>query len=370
MNKIILLGFILRIAIAFWNGFFGPSFGAELDAASFHRVAVEYSENLTLETFQIGWIYSYLLGVIYSITTDSLFFGSLLSCFAWLISAFYLLKSIKLLNINKNNQKWILIIYALLPSSILYTSVTLREPYQLLFVNIAIYATLKIIIKKHYTSWLLLSVGCIGAGALHGALMAFAITLIAMTLFFSNSSGKIPEWIKLVITTPLIALILIYGTNFFSESAYQLDGGLANAVEQYQEGGLAIEGRTNYKTEVSISGLLGLILFIPASLFQYLFEPMPWRISSIIDIPIVIENVLRFWLIWITIKCYRSSNLIKRSKKPILLLILSYFIIEIIWSLGTINWGTASRHHIPSIGILLMMAFTLRSYIRKPYKTQ
>jgi hypothetical protein len=369
--KFILLGFFIRFCIAFWNGFWGPSFGADLDAQGMHRNAARVAENLAFDKLGIGTEpYTNLLGFFYWLTTDSLFLGSLLSCFAWLISAFYLLKSIQLLNVSKNNQKWILLIYALLPSSFLYTSVTLREPYQLLFVNIAIYAALKIIIKKHYASWWLLLVGCIGAGALHGALMAFAIALIAMTLFFSNSSGKIPKWMKLAITAPFIALVLIYGMSFFSESAYQLDDGVANAVEKYQEGGLAVEGRTNYKTEVATSGLLGFVLFIPVSLFQYLFEPMPWRISSIVDVPVFMENILRFWLIWIAIKYYRSSSLIKQSKKPVLFIILAYFIIETIWSLGTINWGTASRHHIPSIGILLMMAFALKPYNRKTHKIQ
>jgi len=39
------------------------------------------------------------------------------------------------------------------------------------------------------------------------------------------------------------------------------------------------------------------------------------------------------------------------------LVFLSYLLLETTMSSGTINWGTASRHHIPSIGLLLAAAF-------------
>jgi hypothetical protein len=41
----------------------------------------------------------------------------------------------------------------------------------------------------------------------------------------------------------------------------------------------------------------------------------------------------------------------------VLFVFLSYLVIETIWSLGTVNWGTAIRHHLPSIGLLVVVAF-------------
>jgi hypothetical protein len=68
--------------------------------------------------------------------------------FAWLLSAIFLNKSIKLLQVQKKHRDLALLIYALIPSSILFTSVTLREVYQLLFVNIFIFSSLMILIKR------------------------------------------------------------------------------------------------------------------------------------------------------------------------------------------------------------------------------
>lgn len=361
INTLILVGFIIRSGVAIWNGFFGPSFGAGADAVTFHEEAVYLSRDLSQVNFNIGWIYSTFLGVIYYLTAESLFIGSFLSCLAWLLSAIFLKKILTILKINKRNAILIIAFYILIPSSLMYTSVTLREAYQLLFITLAIYSALKIIINTSKNYWILLIFSLIGASVLHGALFAFSVLFLSSIFFmiFIKNKKKI-SWLKISIISPIPIIILTVGLSLFSETAYQLDDGLSASVESYQRGGLSVEARAQYKTEVAISSIAELVIFIPTSLFQYLFEPMPWRISSIIDIPILIENILRLWFIYLSIKSLRK-NKDHHYHRPLLFIFLSYLLIEIIWSLGTINWGTAARHHIPSIGLLLITAFALRN---------
>lgn len=356
--KIIVFGCLLHIIIAVWNGFFGPSFGADLDAQGMHRNAVRVAENLVFDELRVGTEpYTNFLGMIYWIISDHLFIGSLLSCIFWTFSAIFLLKTTKLLDIEKKHRSYVLLIYALLPSSILYTSVTLREVYQLFFINLAIFSALLIYLKgnKRYIFALLLSLA--GASFLHGALMMFSIAFLSLLIFFYSWKGKkkLPV-VKIIISAPVITLMLAIGISFFSQNAYNIEDGLSGSIEKYQEGGLAIDGRTNYKTETSISGFFGLVTFIPLSLFQYLFEPMPWKISSVfVDIPILIENMLRLFLLYKAFKNLKS--LTSQHCRTLIFLIISYFALETIWATGTINWGTASRHHIPALGILLIIAF-------------
>jgi hypothetical protein len=44
-------------------------------------------------------------------------------------------------------------------------------------------------------------------------------------------------------------------------------------------------------------------------------------------------------------------------KNAMLFIFISYFAIELIWAQGTMNWGTAARHHIPGLGLLVLSAF-------------
>ena len=163
---------------------------------------------------------------------------------------------------------------------------------------------------------------------------------------------------------------------FTSLTSYgdRLEDGLAVAVQVYQEGTLSAgyDARANYRADVGINGLGGLILSLPSFLFQYLFEPMPWKISSIVDVVALLENMLRFWLIWNALKYLVGSYLNKPMfvahnyfgyERCILFIFLSYLLIETLWSLGTSNWGTASRHHLPSLGLLLVASFAYRKVI-------
>ena len=376
------LGFFLRLVIAFVNGFVGPTYGSSDDSLGFHEVAVLFSQNLSDDSFLFNNIYPSLLGVFYSITTDHLFLGSALSALGWLASAFILLRIMRILSFKMSNQWRVMLIYALIPTSLMYTGITLREPFQLLFINLALYAALKIYFHRSNAHWLVLFLAVVGMGAMHGALLVSGIFIIVGTLFLLTSRNrKGVSFTKVVLVTPIVILCLFYGFSLFTSlTSYgdRLDDGLDVAVRVYQEGTLS-DGeyaRANYRTDIEIDGLGGLILSLPTFLFQYLFEPMPWKIGSMVDVIALLENMLRFWLIWNALKYLVGSYLNKPMfvahnyfgyERCILLIFLSYLVMETLWSLGTSNWGTASRHHLPSLGLLLVASFAYRNVISPKY---
>jgi len=330
--------------------------------------------------FILSQIYPYILGLFYFITTDSLFLGSALSALGWLASAFILLRIMRILSFDLSNQWRVMLIYALIPSSLMYTSITLREPFQLLFINLSLYAALKIYFHRSNAHWLVLFLAAVGMGALHGALLATAIFIIAGTFFLLTSRNrKGVSFTKFVLVSPIVILCLFYGFSLFmSLTSYgdRIGDGLSTAVQIYQEGTMALEQRASYRTDIEINGLGGLILSLPAFLFQYLFEPMPWKISSIVDLVALLENMLRFWLVWNALKYLVGSYLNKPmfvardffgNGRFIFFIFLSYLVMETLWSLGTTNWGTASRHHVPSLGLLVVMGFAYRNVTSPKY---
>jgi hypothetical protein len=292
-------------------------------------------------------------------TTDAIFLGSLLSCIAWLMSAVLLIRIMGILLLDNLRQSKAMLYFALLPSSIMFTSVTLKESYQLLFVNLAIYAALKIFLDKADKYWILLLSAIIGLGVLHGALYMFGLFIIAAALIsYILRGNKRLSPVRPALVVLSVALVLFFGYILFkSVYTYRLDGGPAYAIESYQRSGLLYQNvaRAFYKTSVEIKGIFNLLLFIPVSLFQYLFEPMPWRISAVVDLEAVFENILRAGLIWMAVSGF--SRLPKRVRMPVAFVFLSYLVLETIWSVGTINWGTSIRHHIPAMGLLAVAAF-------------
>ena len=255
------------------------------------------------------------------------------------------------------NQYLVFLFYAFIPSSLINTSVPMRESFELLFVNLIIYSSLRIYLSKSLLHWLYLSISCFLIGQFHSGLYAFAGMVFLMVIIstFMRNRKKI-SFLGYILIFPLMISFSFYAYNLFSDQVYDLESGLYFAIMTYQEGTLGNLSRASYEPfTTGIEGPLGLVLFIPTNLFQYLFEPMPWRISSILDIVLTFENILRGFLIFVSFKGILKTDVI--SRRPLLFIFLAYIIIEIFWSFGTTNWGTASRHHVPGLALLLIPGF-------------
>ena len=79
------------------------------------------------------------------------------------------------------------------------------------------------------------------------------------------------------------------------------------------------------------------------------------KYANLFDFIVMLENILRAWLLWKVWMWMRSVSV--QGKRPVLVVLLSYLLLEMVWSLGTVNWGNAVRHHIPSVGLLLIVGF-------------
>lgn len=359
VRRIIIVGLFLRILVAIWNGFIRPSIGGDADAVSFHNAAVNYAKSLTMSGFKIHHTYPYILGLFYHLTGNFIFLGCLLSCLAWLGSAFLLMKTMQLLRFDESCQLGVMLIYAMLPSSVFFTSVTLREVYQLLFVNLAAYSALKIFLDMSAKHWLLLIFAAVGLCVLHGALFAFGIYILATTTVLACFRDRKDFRVaRAVLVALLVATIIFCGFSLFTTLyTYKVKSGFAKAVESYQKGSLAYQkvARAFYKERIEIKKSLGFLPFLFVSFFQYLFEPIPWHISAVVDFEAVFENILRALLIWMAITGFRKLR--SDMRISVAFIFISYIFIEVLWSLGTINWGTSIRHHIPGMGLLLVAAF-------------
>jgi hypothetical protein len=356
---VVAIGFLLRLFFAIWNGFSG-GIG---DARGMHLKAMNFPSDISWDFFDGASNYAFVLSKVYGLTTDALFWGCLLSCFAWVGSAVFLLKTMDIMSFSRRNKSKAMLVYVLLPSSIFFSALTLRESYQLLFVNMAIYAALKIFMNKSFRHWFVLVPAIICMSALHKGLFVFSY-FIVFSILIMLMRGRVKGFsiVKTVVAFPVITLIVFLGlfqfTIFnqgYAKHIGTVDLELAKAVEKFRNKGAETEGRAQYMSQEEIKDIMDLLLNSPKIVFSYLFEPMPWRHLIAIDIVVLFENLLRAWLIWRVWAGYRK--LPTQLKSPLLFIFINYFALEILWSMGTINWGTAMRHHIPSFGLLLVSAF-------------
>lgn len=370
MNKsvrdVILVGFLLRVAVSVWNGFFGPSPGADLDAIGLNEFASEVAITGVLEDIRIGYVpYTNALGLVYGIAFNHVFFGSLLSSLAWLLSAYVLYKSFLAFSPDVKQLARGMQIYSFLPTSILFTAVTIREPYQLLFLNVALFSLVKIVMHRKLGYWVLLLAAAVCASSLHGAILAFCVIFLLGGVFvYFVGENKVFSLLNIFMLGLVFAAVASQGADLFGKISYSLDEGVVDAIQLYQSNLLGIDARTTYKSATVSTGISGVFVSFSTGFFQYLFEPFPWRISSAEDVLIFGENVLKCFVIWRA--CGGFSEDYSRGRRLLNFVFISYALLELIWSVGTTNWGTSVRHHIPSLGFLLLAAYASGSATRSP----
>lgn len=361
--RIILLSLVLRILLAFYNGFISPLPGADGDALDFHRYALyelqgQYVEQF--ETFTIGWVYAYILYLLYNLFIEHIFTSSLFSCLVWLISAILFERSLDILGISKKGRKFALIYYCFMPTSLLFNSVPLREPFQLMFVNLFVLSGLKLVILKkiNYIPWIVFAF--LGMSIMHNGLIFWgAIATLITIYFFISKENEIFSFKHLLVILPILFIPGLLVSAYAEFTGYEFTDGFSSAVNAYQQGHL--ESRTIYASQKPIESFFDLIIFIPKSFLQYMLEPMPWKISAPLDLALFLENVIRIFFI------ISSFGIIFSRRYPtpitIFYMIFLFLTLELIWAMGTVNWGTAARHHVPAFGMLCLL-FGLSSTIK------
>ena len=351
MLAVLLLGAVLRLSIGAWNSFIQPIPGADSDALAFHQLAVAIAQGNAKFEFVIGWVYAHFLGLVYVVTGQHIFVACALSTGAWVLSAYVLVLITKRLQLPPRSSLFIAAVYAFLPSSLLYTSVPLREAYQLLFVNLMALGLLDIFDKERVpANGLFIFVGsAILAGFLHGVLILVGAVaaLGALTAIALSSRNQSAARHGLLSIAVLLTFVLYSGFLFINYSYGSLLSNGSAALGHRFINALP-RAATYLNQEQGIFRDQG----ITVAVFQYLFEPMPWRELRPHDYFAMTENALRGAMLLLSV--YGLVRLRGELWGKLVALLVVYACLESIWAFGTSNWGTALRHHVPSWGLLLV----------------
>jgi hypothetical protein len=356
INKIIALGFFLRLSISFYNNFYTLPM-ASADAISFHQSAILKLSNLSfLENIMDGWIYTSFLALLYYFLTPSILIASISSCILWLLSSVVLNKIFNLLEVSHTNKLIAFAVYIFMPSSIIFTSIPLRESMELLIINLYIMYVILIIQNNKLIFFPILILLSALLFMLHSALILF--TFFTSIFLLVVLSMKV---INYFYKKELLFLYFFY--TFFTLFSlaiiflHVLDILPINIIFEFLQVKIS-----NYHMNVPISRTTylytvlvdNLFVYLFNSLYFYFFYPMPYYIQNFYDFIYFVENIIRIGLLGFIV----NNFFYLRKKNSILIIVLLiYIILEMMWAIGTANWGTAARHHVVSYGLLVILAF-------------
>ena len=364
--------------VAFTNAFLFTTFKAGQDAAAFHMWAtevvnckelrfcsgtihkwLELSGNDTFAFITIGdRFYAGILGFIYWIFGPSLILGQQLSILAFSISCVVLIQLLNQLELSRYKIP-VLIAFGALPTMVFIGSLTMREPYIIMFFLLAVYFGLKMHITggiNRYLLFMIISVACMGG--FHQALCFYGLFLVVLFLLWSSRPVSRLQNIKklrlsVLLVVPALILAIPYVTHEISDLSKLIRGDIADVLEHatsYRD--RAKITRATYGVPFNFSSPFMAIYSTLKVYLYYLFAPFPWKVSNALDVYASMESLLRLVFICFALKNWRNAYGTQRRLLGLMLVL--YFSMTFLWAIGTSNYGTAMRHHILSWWVLVI----------------
>jgi hypothetical protein len=352
------LTLIAHHAIAIINAYFGPVFGASDDAEGFHLVASAIAATGDFTLSLGSRFYSTMLAVAYSLCGSSHFLGEETSILAYSLSTVVLVRLMDLLKIERHRIACVLV-YGLLPSAILYRSITVRESWEMLFFMSSVYGMLRFRTTARPGALLLGAASALLMGFLHNGLMMFAVLLIPYALVARlgiRSSLSLQRLLGLGLTAVVMAGLTgaVLTGRFKTESMEHVAEGKALDYAAKYRKNSAVDARAAYDAKLDTDSPAAFAASLPLVYFSYMMSPMPWKISTGLDVYGALDAWLRVLLLAFAIRAWRSPAA-KASSYMVGFLISLYFMMSLLFSLGTINYGTALRHHIVPLWIIVLL---------------
>jgi len=190
--------------------------------------------------------------------------------------------------------------------------------------------------------------------ALHVGLLWYALYMIVVSICWGVfGSKKRVRWawpVKFMFAVLLVACVIVSAQEM---GLYMSVGHALDGAEGFRPAAATIQGRTTYGIMLDTSSVLGLVKTLPAIFTYYMFAPFPWQVENVADINALLESILRFLLLFFAISSWlRSSGEVRSYYSFLFIVVLG---LELMWALGTINWGTAIRHHVPGYSVIVLL---------------
>jgi hypothetical protein len=275
----------------------------------------------------------------------SVFGLEVLAVAAWLGGGLLLLGAIKLL-CPTNAPRGPMWLVAVSPSGLIWTDGILREGYEFAIIALAVWAYAQ---TRHRAPRSLLGRGPVLAaaaatllgGLIHTALILAAIGLIVGSEIVRGLQRETRRRAHLVMYAALSIGFLFFGQALAGPTAT-----LQEERTQRSEYG----GSASYRAGLPNLGPLTVPADVTVGYVLYVVSPLPFQVRGPFDLIALGEAWARTAIMVVALR--------RRRTQDTNLMLLLAVMVQLAFSVGTLNWGTALRHNYVSLAPLVVLACT------------
>lgn len=341
------------ISHAYWKDLPGSS----LDAQTFHNNAVYISSADRAVEFSAGSrFYRNALATAYGFFGPSKLLGSALSFFAFALAVVLLVHIFALL--GRAGSPALVMLFGLFPSVVVFTSITLRESFELVLIMSLVYWGLRMKIRPVPVAFSLMVASGALLGLFHVILLPFAlVAVLAFVLLWWSSRQDARPRLR---SMPLVTSAVILGVIGLLASQVSVDDrdnmflrlkdGVVPAIVKYRERVETSKPRTSFGTTFDDSSVAAIARSLAVNYGWYLSAPLPWQVDDATDLVAAAESTIRILLL------FAAGIVLWRTGNPAYLVLMGiYLALSFGWSIGTTNYGQAIRHHVLSNWLLVVV---------------
>lgn len=347
VRNLLIAAFAVRALFALVHYYITPLPDSQVDAISFERTAAQWAAEGfggVVRNFTTGaYLYSWIIGVLYSITGRSplmaqalnVLFGTLIVWNVYSISCLLWGEKLALRATT---------IAAFFPTLVLYSAITTRE------VAVVYPFTLGCLYCVHWLQTnrpraFLASLAAFGVSTAFHTAMLIALLVLLIAAYARLLRALVDGNRSCVVRSGFSLAVVIIGIGAVLASGWGLEkvAGLAviNPVEWLAELQLRYaRGRAAYLEWIQPHTFFDLFWQTPIRVVYFLFAPFPWMVQSSEDLLGLLISVLNLVLVLLLIRSLSGGFVDVRARW--LFWVLASLLVG--FSLTTSNYGTALRH--------------------------
>lgn len=354
--------FLAYEAVAYTNSYVLNLKGAGMDAEKFQYLASQWTLQPRYEfSISVGF-YTQLIGTVFLIFGENEFIAAQTSVLALVLAARKL--HLFLTSQGVSSSAWVVLATLLWPSLVPRGGTTLREPLILLATIYLIAEIVAYLDCPRASTGVKVALAVVAMFVVHKAtgIMALGILVLAgLRTLFQSRVGVGGKVTFVALAAVLVAVSLAVVSRFSDLKDMQvlvtlLQGDVegVSAVLEYKYG---VDARAAYEAPINLSNPLLFVLTVFRSFLYYMLQPFPTRLSGVFDLYAFAEVLVRTALLVYILRHWRRLGPALRFS------FLCYLLISLVWSVGTTNYGTASRHHLTNFWMLIALAAIARTRV-------